>query len=244
MALYLIKSDKKTGFYDSTKSEITISGKTKPFLENRIFTPGDHFSFEGEDFDVLFPNPTYFPQLFKRGPQIIHPSDFAYMIFRSGIKYNSRVLEAGVGTGALSAGILWIIKEGSLTSLDLSAENISLARSNVQPFFEDRQWEIIQADIRNFPLEGSFDAAFVDIPDPWNALGNLSKSITRGGTLITYCPNFNQVENTVTELGKYGFIHIESTEIIKRDLLVRKGHTRPDNQIIGHTGFISVSVRK
>lgn len=58
-----------------------------------------------------------------------------------------------------------------------------------------------------------------------------------------YCPTYNQVEHTVDDLEKNGFRFLESHEIIDRKLMVRSNATRPDNDLIGHTAFISFAIR-
>ncbi|MCL4342801.1 MAG: methyltransferase domain-containing protein [Candidatus Thermoplasmatota archaeon] len=244
MTFYLIKSAKRAALYDTSNSVVKFQDRSVSLAGNKVYTPGDQIMVDGERFDVLIPNAANIPELFRRNTQVIHPSDYAYMIFRSGITMNSRVLESGVGAGSLSAAILWVLSGGELVSVDNNPESLKNARDNVSPFFQERKWTLVEGDVRALNVPGQFDAVFLDIPDPWNALGNLSGYMKRGSTIITYSPNFNQVEDTVSVMEESGYLHLETCELIKRNILVRKGHTRPDNRMVGHTGFITVAIRK
>ena len=83
----------------------------------------------------------------------------------------------------------------------------------------------------------------LDIPDPWNAVENMRKCIKPGGYLVTYSPNFNQAEKNVLTMKNLKFYVLETVELIKRNIIVRENATRPDNNIVDHTAFISIGVR-
>ena len=71
----------------------------------------------------------------------------------------------------------------------------------------------------------------------------MKKILKPGAIFCTYLPTFNQVEKAHTTFAKSGFYVLECSEILRRRILVREGATRPDNDIIGHTAFLSFFVR-
>jgi tRNA (adenine57-N1/adenine58-N1)-methyltransferase len=57
------------------------------------------------------PLPIDYQYTVKRKTQIIYPKDLSYMIFLSGIKPGSRILEAGVGTGYTTICLAYFVGE-------------------------------------------------------------------------------------------------------------------------------------
>ncbi|EQD40387.1 protein-L-isoaspartate O-methyltransferase, partial [mine drainage metagenome] len=153
----------------------------------------------------------------------------------------STVLESGVGSGQLTVALLWAIgPEGKLVSVDTSERNIDASRKNIQKFMNTRNWLTFVGDIRSYKSDLQFDAVFLDIPDPWNCAQILRGIMKSPSTLLTYSPNYNQTEKTVIAMEGNGFYHAETCEILKRDLLVREGRTRPSSEMLSHTAFLSL----
>jgi tRNA(1-methyladenosine) methyltransferase and related methyltransferases len=48
----------------------------------------------------------------------------------------------------------------------------------------------------------------------------------------------NQLEKTSKHLNEVGFIDIESTELMIRNIEAREGKTRPSMRMIGHTTYL------
>ncbi|MGC8608520.1 MAG: tRNA (adenine-N1)-methyltransferase [Thermoplasmata archaeon] len=238
-------SDKRSGIIDEAKREINIDGKIYRYRPNDVIEAGDTLSINGETFVISNYNPTIFYRTIKRVAQIISPQDASYMLLRSGIGRGSSVLEIGVGSGNFSAYILWaIMPSGHLTMQDISDKNIKSAISNLSLFYDtDGITSVTGSMNENAPNE-MYDAVFADIPDPWEYMGSISKVMKPGSYGIFYLPNYDQVEKTVLSFKENGIDHIESTEIIKRDLIVRKDATRPQSDMIGHTGFIIISMKR
>lgn len=239
----VLKGERHSGYYDETTGEAFISGDHIDLGVGRVLVPGDSITIRGERFVAVKPDPRFVTELFERSTQGIQSYDASYMVTLSGIGRNSRVLESGVGNGMLSCHILWRLSEGTLTSIDRNLKYLETARHNVEAIVNPTGWVTETGDIRSFSLEGMFDAVFLDMPDPWNALHNISKHMKPGSSLISYLPNFNQVENLVDAMPTNGLMHVETSEIMKRNLIVRNGYTRPDHRMIGHTGFITLGIK-
>ncbi|WP_175266657.1 methyltransferase domain-containing protein [Acidiplasma cupricumulans] len=185
-----------------------------------------------------------FYRISGRRTQTILPVDAAYIIYTGSINGSKKILESGVGTGNLSYSILNSINaSGKLVSVDIDKQNIENARKNVYSLINPNNWELINGDIKTFKTEELFDTIILDMPEPWECVDNLKNNLKFGGYFITYSPTFNQAEKNVLSLNKNNFTVLETVELIKRNILVRENATRPDNNIIGHTAFITIAVK-
>ena len=192
----------------------------------------------------MSPDSQFFNEISGRTTQAILPFDASYIIYTAGIIPGKHILEAGIGTGSLSYSILKAIgNDGKLITMDINNNTIDAAKKNIEKFIPTDNWETKSGDIRSDNLKGMYDAAILDIPDPWNAIENLKKYIKPGGYIVTYSPNFNQAEKNVLAMKNLKFYVLETVELIKRNIIVRENATRPDNNIIDHTAFISIGVK-
>ncbi len=205
----------------------------------------------------------------RRGPQVILPDDAALIIFHSGIAAGSRVIEAGSGSGSLTIALASAVgKEGEVISIDMSRENIEIARKNIEwAGFSDRvrfyQWDVrkplpqeLVEVIRGLKesdavkaVEETVDAIILDMPDPWEAAGSLCRFLKKGGVLFSYLPTINQVEKLRGFLKgpslpeNLMFVDPHTFEILRRDMVVRPGAVRPDYSMLGHTGYLTFARR-
>ena len=244
MTILFLKSAKNSGIFDSSKNVATIKGREFKINPASVISPGDLIVIKGEEFAVMKTEPYLFGEYARRTAQIIQPWDAAVIILYGGISPGKRVLESGVGSGALSAAILNAIgPDGKLTTVEMDRNNLEIARQNVMLTEDCRNWELIESGIEDFSTDEKFDCVVLDIPEPWEVVRKLSSNIVSGGRICCYSPTFNQMEKNVTALKKSGYLVLESMEMIKRDMLVRENATRPNNDIIGHTAFMTFAVK-
>jgi tRNA (adenine57-N1/adenine58-N1)-methyltransferase len=64
------------------------------------------------------------------------------------------------------------------------------------------------------------------------------ESLKPSGTLLAICPTMNQLEKMSSTLTEFGFVFIESTELMVRNIEARTGKTRPAMRMIGHTTYL------
>jgi len=245
MRLIILKNDERTLIYSEKDKKIGTGNTAVQVPPNFIISPGDVVSTRSGVYTALNFQPPEFGNVCRRNAQIIQPHDAAYMIFRSGVKSGSTVLEAGAGSGSLSSFILWTIgNTGKLLTVDNNEDNLKATKENLMNFYDLSNWNPILGDIRNYSVEEKLDAVFLDIPDPWNAVANVSGKLRMGGFITSYSPNFNQMEKTVLEMKRLGMYVVENTEIIKRNMIVREGSTRPDHNSLWHTAFITFGMKR
>ena len=182
----------------------------------------------------------------KRRTQIIYPKDLSAMIFYGDVYPGCVILETGIGSGALALALLRAMcGRGKLISVEKRAEFAVDARENIRRFFgaEPENHGIIVADIEGVCLSCEVDRIFVDLPEPWRAVGNLSGILRMGGLLVSLSPNVGQVQLTHRQLQANGFGDIVHFELLRRDWKVDQLRARPFDRMVAHTGFITVAKR-
>jgi tRNA (adenine57-N1/adenine58-N1)-methyltransferase len=89
-------------------------------------------------------------------------------------------------------------------------------------------------------IEGEdFDAAIIDIGDPWPLIPYVHKALSGGAPMVSFSPTMNQVEKTTEALGKAGFVNIHTLECFIREIRAETGKTRPATMMVGHTGYVT-----
>ena len=173
----------------------------------------------------------------KRDAQIIPLKDIGLIIAETGINKESRVLDAGSGSGALACFLASIAKE--VITYDITEDFIEIVKSNVD-FLKLKNLKIKNKNIYDEIDDKNFDVVILDLPEPWNALDNCSKALKIAGFLVSYSPSVPQVADFVNALRKKeSFIYIKTVEITEREWEVEERRVRPKSKGIGHSGFLS-----
>jgi tRNA (adenine57-N1/adenine58-N1)-methyltransferase len=182
----------------------------------------------------------------KRQTQIIYPKDLSAMLFYGDVYPGCKILETGIGSGALTLALLRAMCErGKLISVEKRVDFALQARENIRLFFGEgpSNHEIVIGDIENFSISGEMDRIFVDLPEPWRAIGNLAGMLRMGGLLVSLSPNVGQVQITHRQLQMNGFGDIVHFELLRRDWKIDQLRARPFDRMVAHTGFITVAKR-
>ncbi len=95
------------------------------------------------------------------------------------------------------------------------------------------------ADIYNGIDENSLDRIVLDLPEPWKVVMHAQQSLKPGGILVCYLPTINQTSTLVEEIRQSSFKLMRVFEVIERDWKVNGKVVRPEQRIVGHTGFIT-----
>lgn len=229
---------------DLDSNTVIMKGKKLQLPPNIVVSAGDRVLIKGEEFTAFEPDPLFFKEYAKRTAQIIQPWDAATIILYLAITPGKKVLESGAGSGALSLAILEALGEtGHLTTVELDEVNVDVAKENVLNANPAKNWSLLHSEIESFNTEEKYDAVVLDLPEPWNAVRVLSRFVKSGGRICCYSPTYNQLEKNVKALEESGFEVIENLELFKRRILVRENSTRPDNDVIGHTAFMTFAFR-
>ena len=178
----------------------------------------------------------------NRKAQIIMPKDAALLGVHCDLKPGSRVVEGGLGSGALTLVLLSLVgPKGEVTTYETRADFAKIGTDNILKAGLADAWVLRREDITEGISENALDAVILDIPEPWLAVQAAYNSLRAGGTFACYTPTTNQVEKLVLALKTEPFIEIKTFETLQRGLMVSEGSTRPAFEMLGHTGYITVS---
>jgi tRNA (adenine57-N1/adenine58-N1)-methyltransferase len=176
----------------------------------------------------------------KRKAQIILPKDIAHIILYCSIESGHSVLEAGIGSGSLTTALANAVSpNGKVISYDTRDDFIKHATQNLKQAGLNQLVNAKHKDITKGIGEKNLDAVILDIPNPWDAVGHAWNSLKNGGYLCCYSPLISQVEKTVHEIKKHGFIEVKTFENIQREMIVSDRGTRPSFNMLGHTGYLT-----
>ncbi len=173
-----------------------------------------------------------------RRTQVIYPKDSAYIALRLGLRPGSTVLEAGLGSGFLTAVLAaFVCPTGSIVAYEVRKEAYEAAIHNLKLA---GLYDCVSArlgDVRNAEFDTIFDAAALDLPDPWEVLPRIAVYVKRSAPVAVFLPTTTQVEKLIGRVGKdWAVTSVE--EILLREWEPTPGALRPSPRMIGHTGFI------
>ena len=199
-----------------------------------------------EAFLVFRPSlPQLIPNL-PRSAQIVYPKDIGPILLWADIFPGARVIEAGVGAGALSMALLCGIGEaGQLISYEIRADFAELARKNVFRYLgQVSNWTVKLADVASDLSETEIDRIVLDLPEPWQVVERAWNALKPGGYLLSYLPTVLQVKTLVDALrDDTRFACIETTETLMRYWHFKGMSARPQHRMVAHTGFLTSARR-
>ncbi|MEM1873706.1 MAG: tRNA (adenine-N1)-methyltransferase [Acidilobaceae archaeon] len=180
----------------------------------------------------------------ERSTQVVYPKDSGLMSFEAGLKPGMRVLEGGVGSGFLTIEIARIVCPGGrVYAYDLKPENIAVASRNLELAGLLECVEMRHGDVRKTLDLSDLDAAFLDIPDPWEALDSLWSALKLSAPLVAFVPTMNQlVKLAEIAYETPGWILQSVRETSERLIEVSRESIRPSS-LTPFTGYI-VLLRK
>jgi tRNA (adenine57-N1/adenine58-N1)-methyltransferase len=180
-----------------------------------------------------------------RGAQVIYPKDIGPILILADIFPGARILESGVGSGALTNALLRAVgPTGSVTGYEIRADFAQRAVQNVHGFLgADVPLDVQVRDVYEGIDERDIDRIILDLPEPWRVVKHASEALVPGGILLAYLPTILQVGRLREELVSAPFAMTETLEVLQRSWHVEGQSIRPDHRMVAHTGFLSVARR-
>ncbi len=173
-----------------------------------------------------------------RGAQVIYPKDLGAILIQADISPGLKVLEAGVGSGALS---MTLLRAGAaVTAYEIREDFAQHAQTNVHGLLgPDLPYDVHIRDV-TLGIEGSdFDRVLLDMPEPWAVVEHAARALRPGGILLAYLPTINQTQLLRETLNRYPFGLAETVEILRRTWHIDGRSVRPDHRMVAHTGFLT-----
>jgi tRNA (adenine57-N1/adenine58-N1)-methyltransferase len=175
-----------------------------------------------------------------RGAQVIYPKDLGPILMLADIFPGARVLESGVGSGALS---MTLLRAGAVVNgYEMREDFANRAQRNVRTFLGDEASSRYDVEIRD-AYEGvdlsDLDRVILDLPEPWQMVPHAAKALHHGGLLVAYTPQITQAAQLRATLGDYGFGLADTIEVLNRGWHIDGLSVRPDHRMVAHTGFLT-----
>ena len=182
-----------------------------------------------------------------RGATIVYPKDAAMIVGLADIYPGARVLEAGVGSGALTISLLRAVgPDGKVNSIERRADFAENAHSNISNYFGEKpaNWSLSVGDLQDQNFESEYDRVVLDMLAPWECVDPAARALRPGGVFLAYVATTTQLSVTAEALKDDGrFTEPESSETIVRGWHHEGLAVRPQQRMIGHTGFLIQSRR-
>ena len=203
--------------------------------------PGTAVTWLGTEYRALRPSLSDLLGSLRRGAQIITAKDAAHLLFLAGVGPGATVAEAGAGSGALTIVLAYSVgPSGRVISYDRREDFLEAARANVRRAGLESRVSFRHRDVATEGIDAEgLTSVVLDLPEPWTVLPAALAALAPGGYVATYTPTYNQLERTVRTLRELGFDEVRAVELLERGLHVGEGGTRPDFEMLGHTGFLA-----
>ena len=185
-------------------------------------------------------------RLMPRGPQVIYAKDLGNIVSMADIFPGATVVEAGLGSGALTSGLLRAVGPmGRVVSYEINGEVVAKAEANVKSVIPDTsRWTVTVGDVSEGIAEAGVDRVVLDLPEPWRVLDAAANALHTGGILLCFLPTVLQVHELALALQDDGrFARIETAETMLRGWNVTRRSVRPAHRMVAHSGFITTAVR-
>ncbi len=200
----------------------------------------------GHEYLALRPLLRDFVMSMPRGAAIVYPKDAAQILAEADIFPGATVVEAGVGSGALS---LWLLRaigaEGRLVSFERRDDFAAVARANVETFLGDvpPNWNVVVGDLAeelSHAVEAaSVDRVVLDMLAPWECIDAVADALTPGGVVVCYVATATQLSRVAEYIRGTGlFTEPDANETMVRGWHVEGLAVRPDHRMVAHTGFL------
>ena len=176
----------------------------------------------------------------KRQTQILYPKDIGYICMKLGVGPGRTVVEAGTGSGSLTVALSWFSgPTGHVHTFEAREEFHKLARRNLE-------WAGVGQNVtmhcqnieEGFGDVQNADALFLDVRTPWEYLKHIPAAVCPGAALAFLLPTVDQVGKLLLGLEQGPFADVEVCEILVRQWKPIADRLRPEDRMIGHTGFL------
>lgn len=186
-----------------------------------------------------------------RGAQVVYPKDAGQIVTMGDVFPGATVVEAGVGSGALSMSLLRAVGEhGRLHSIELREDFAAIAQANVRTFLgqDHPAWTVTVGDVAERLPEvvepGSVDRVVLDLLAPWDVLDAAYDALTPGGVFLCYVATATQLSRVAEAARDHGgWTEPRAWESLVRDWHLEGLAVRPEHRMHAHTGFLLTTRR-
>ncbi|MFB6223913.1 MAG: methyltransferase domain-containing protein [Haloarcula sp.] len=185
--------------------------------------------------------PDLFNHLERTGAPMM-PRDVGLVVGKTGVAAGDRVLDAGTGTGILSA---YMGRLGAdVVTYERDAEFAEVARQNMEIAGVTDTVEVRTGDITDDLDELSgFDVLTLDTEDAPTVVERTPTLLERGGSLAVYSPFVENTREVVSAANDVSLEAVETLDTIQREMDFDDRGSRPSTGGVGHTGYLTFARR-
>lgn len=197
----------------------------------------------GASYMVIRPTLSDYILNMKRGAQVIYPKDLGPIMMLADIFQGARVIESGVGSGALA---MTLLRAGAIvTGYEIREDFAARAMTNIEAFHGDvtGRYELKIGDIYEGIEETDVDRVLLDLPEPWQVVSHAAKALRPGGIILAYTPSITQAAQFREALAADTFDLAETIEVLNRGWHVEGKAVRPNHRMVAHTAFLTMARR-
>ena len=231
-------------------SSFQFSGETIPHDEMIGQEDGTEISLSrGTRLFLYRPTLAQYTNHMPRGAQILYPKDLALILMWADIYPGATVIEAGIGSGALTIPLLQAVGEkGRVISYEIREDFATRARKNIEAYLSSDLVEtrllLHRADIYEGIKEEYIDRMILDLPEPHRVVPHAVEKLRSGGIFLSFLPTVPQIEKVVEALQKTTvFESINTFETLLRPWNIDGRSVRPNLRMVAHSGFITTARR-
>lgn len=178
----------------------------------------------------------------KRQTQIMYPKEIGYVLLKLGIGPGSTVIESGTGSAGLTLALAWFVGDtGKVYTYERREDFFKLAMKNLDRVGLLHRVEQVNQDIAEGFKHTGADALFLDVREPWLYLEHIPQAVLPGAMCGFLLPTANQVSDLLRGLDAGPFVETEVLEILVRRYKPVADRLRPDDRMVGHTGYLIFS---
>jgi len=194
----------------------------------------------GYEFWVLKPTTHDLIMHSVRRTQIMYPKDIGLIILKLALTAGRKVLEVGTGSGAMTVAAAMAVRPtGHVHTYEAREEFAEMAQRNLKRASLLEFVTIHHGDAATAIGEVDFDAAIIDVGDPWPIIPRVHTALLPGAPVVSFSPTINQVEKTSEAFTHGGFVNVHTIECFIREIRAETGKTRPATMMVGHTGYMT-----
>ena len=186
-----------------------------------------------------------------RGAAVVYPKDAGQIVAMADIFPGARVVEAGVGSGALSMSLLRAVGDHGIAALVRAPRGLRRHRPGQRRAFFGGQhpaWTAHRRRPRGVPADRGrgrhVDRVVLDMLAPWECLDAVADALAPGGVLICYVATATQLSRVAEATRDHGgFTEPQAWESLVRGWHLEGLAVRPEHRMHGHTGFLITTRR-
>ena len=192
----------------------------------------------GDEFVVREPRGPDLFNHFERTGAPMMPRDVGLVVGHTGAAMSDRVLDAGTGTGVLSA---YLGRMGAeVTTYERDAEFAEVARENMDLAGVTEYVDVRTGDVTEHldDLSG-FDLLTLDTENAPEVVERAPELLVSGGFVAVYSPFVENSRASVEAAREAGLTDIETFETIQRHMDFGDRGSRPSTAGVGHTAYLT-----